>query len=150
MTKEELIKELEELRDIENYSQSELLNRGYRTGLLDALDLVNEYFDLADVIGRSEQLIEKHLFGKKPKKWDDEFDRIQHLSVNDIYAMLDEHYKCVLSNVSARLHSSLGECVEGNDYEIVADEDGRFWINHKGLGSGEPLEQWIDSALNVR
>lgn len=50
MTKEELIKELEELRDVENYSQSKLLNTGYRTGLLDALDLVKKYFDLADVI----------------------------------------------------------------------------------------------------
>lgn len=47
----------------------------------------------------TEQLIEKHLFGKKPEKWDDEFDRIQHLSVNDVRAMLDEHAKCVLSDV---------------------------------------------------
>ena len=57
MTKEELIKELEELRDVENYSQSELMNTGYKTGLLDALDLVNKYFDLALVVGRSEQLV---------------------------------------------------------------------------------------------
>ncbi len=97
-----------------------------------------------------EQLIEKHLFGKKPEKWDDEFDRIQHLSVNNVRALLDEHAKCVLSDVSALLSSSLGECVEGNDYEIVADKDGRFWISHKEVGSGEPLEQWIDSVLNVR
>lgn len=97
----------------------------------------------------TEELIEKHLFGEKPEKWD-EFDRIHHLSVNDVRAMLDEHAKCVLSDVSARLSSSLGECVEGNDYEIVADKDGRFWINHKEVGSGEPLEQWIDSVLNVR
>ena len=54
-----------------------------------------------------------------------------------------------LADVSARLSSSLGECVEGNDYEIVADKDGRFWINHKVVGSGEPLNQWIDSVLNV-
>lgn len=63
MTKEELIKELEELRDIENYSQSELMNTGYKTGLLDALDLVNKYFDLSLVVGQSEQLpcdCEKH------------------------------------------------------------------------------------------
>jgi hypothetical protein len=58
--------------------------------------------------------------------------------------------QCNIANVSARLSSSLGECVEGNDYEIVADKDGRFWINHKEVGSGEPLEQWIDSVLNVR
>ncbi len=54
-----------------------------------------------------------------------------------------------ISDVSARLSASLGECVEGNDYEIVADKDGRFWINHKQIGSGEPLEQWIVSVLNV-
>ena len=58
--------------------------------------------------------------------------------------------KLGIANVSARLSSSLGECVEGNDYEIVADKDGRFWINHKEVGSGEPLVQWIDSVLNVR
>ena len=51
----------------------------------------------------TEQLIEKHLFGKKPKNWDDEFDRIQHLSVNDVRALLDEHAKCVLSDVSVSL-----------------------------------------------
>jgi hypothetical protein len=55
-----------------------------------------------------------------------------------------------LAHVSVRLSSSLGECVEGNDYEIVPDKNGRFWINHKEIGSGEPLEQWIDSVLNVR
>lgn len=60
MTKEELIKELEELRDIENYSQSELMNTGYKTGLLDALDLVNKYFSLAPVSMRSEQLTCEH------------------------------------------------------------------------------------------
>ena len=64
----------------------------------------------------TEQLIEKHIFGKKPEKWDDEFDRIQHLSVNDVRAMLDEHAKCVLADVSTRLSSSLGE-VDGNDNE---------------------------------
>ena len=57
---------------------------------------------------------------------------------------------CVIGDFSSRLSSSLGECIEGNDYEIVADKDGRFWINHKIVGSGEPLEQWIDSVLNVR
>jgi len=93
-----------------------------------------------------EQLIEKHLFGKKLDKWDDKFDRIQHLSVNDIRAMLDEYAKCVLSDVSTRLSKSLGEA-DGNDYEVVFDRDGQFWINHKVVGSGEPLKQWIDGVL---
>jgi hypothetical protein len=40
--------------------------------------------------------------------------------------------------------------VEGNAYEVVFDKDGKFWINHKEVGSGEPLKQWIDGVLNVR
>ena len=55
----------------------------------------------------------------------------------------------VLSDVGARLSSSLGE-VKGNAYEVVFDKDGKFWINHKEVGSGEPLKQWIDGVLNVR
>lgn len=54
-----------------------------------------------------------------------------------------------LYDVSARLSASLGE-VEGNKYEVVFDKDGQFWINHKEVGSGEPLKQWIDGVLNVR
>jgi hypothetical protein len=50
MKKEELIKELHELRDIANYSQSELMNIGYKTAILDALDLVNKYFVLTEKI----------------------------------------------------------------------------------------------------
>ncbi len=42
MNKDELIEELEELRDIKDYSQSELLNTGYRTAILDAIDLVKK------------------------------------------------------------------------------------------------------------
>jgi hypothetical protein len=42
MNKDKLIKELEELRDTKNYSQSELLNTGYRTAILDAIDLVKK------------------------------------------------------------------------------------------------------------
>ena len=42
MDKNEVIKELEELRDIKKYSQSELLNTGYRTAILDAIDLVKK------------------------------------------------------------------------------------------------------------
>lgn len=43
--------------------------------------------------------------------------------------VLSEVKKSTIHNVSARLTAALGECVEGNDYEIVADKDGRFWIN---------------------
>jgi hypothetical protein len=56
MNKDELIKELEELRDIKDYSQSKLLNTGYRTAILDAIDLVKK-LTIPDVVGRSKQLI---------------------------------------------------------------------------------------------
>lgn len=42
MNKYEVIKELEYLRDIKEYSQSKLMNTGYRTAVLDALDLVKQ------------------------------------------------------------------------------------------------------------
>ena len=42
MNKNELIKELEELRDIKDYSQSKLINLGYRAAILDAIDLVKQ------------------------------------------------------------------------------------------------------------
>ena len=40
--KEEIIKQLEKLRDIKDYSTSKLMNSGYRTAILDAIDLVNK------------------------------------------------------------------------------------------------------------
>ena len=49
----------------------------------------------------------------------------------------------------SRVISLLGECVEGNDYEILADKDGRFWINHKVIGSGEPFAQFLETALKL-
>jgi hypothetical protein len=55
MNKDELIKEIEELRDIKNYSQSESLNTGYRTAILDTIDLVKK-LTIPVVVGRSEQL----------------------------------------------------------------------------------------------
>ena len=83
MTKEELIKELDSLRDIENYSQSESLNTGYRTGILDALDLVNKYFDLALVVGRSEQYhCELYDFGRKDKPCDKQCDGCKAMNLD--------------------------------------------------------------------
>ena len=42
MNKKEILKVLEALRDIENYSTSNLLNTGYRTAILDCIDLVKK------------------------------------------------------------------------------------------------------------
>ena len=59
MKKEELIKELQELRDIANYQQSELMNIGYKTAILDALDLVNKYFILTEQIETAKTKFDK-------------------------------------------------------------------------------------------
>lgn len=45
------------------------------------------------------------------------------------------------------LSNSLGDCSEGNDYEIISI-NGERWINHKCVGSGEPLKQWIKSEID--
>lgn len=38
--------------------------------------------------------------------------------------------------------NSLGECVEGNEYRIFPIA-GQWWIEHKHVGSGEPLRQFL-------
>ena len=58
-------------------------------------------------------------------------------------------YKSVLKkSIINKLYLSLGECEPGNDYEIKV-YDGRFWISHKEVGSGEPLKQWIEREINA-
>ena len=41
------------------------------------------------------------------------------------------------------LIQSLGECKDGNAYKIEPSSEGRWWIIHKEIGSGEPLRQWL-------
>lgn len=51
MTKEELLKELDLMRDA-NVSEYALYENGYARGVSDATDAVNKYFDLAGVSGQ--------------------------------------------------------------------------------------------------
>lgn len=51
-----------------------------------------------------------------------------------------------MEGLAHQIALSLGEPVKGNEYEIKVI-DGRFWIEHKQVGSGEPLEQWIESEI---
>ena len=39
----------------------------------------------------------------------------------------------------------LGDPIEGNEY-IIKPINGEFWIEHKHVGSGEPLEQFINKV----
>lgn len=47
------------------------------------------------------------------------------------------------------LISTLGEPIKDNGYIIEPDDDGKWWITHKHVGSGEPLFQWINDNLNL-
>lgn len=51
------------------------------------------------------------------------------------------------ARTSRVLHDSLGSPVRTHSYEIVAKE-GEWWINHKQVGSGEPLKQWIIDEID--
>jgi len=82
------------------------------------------------------------ILAPKRKQLDDAFEK-------ELNELIEREVALRIHDVSARLSSSLGEA-EGNAYEVVFDKDGRFWINHKEVGSGEPLKQWIDGVLNVR
>ena len=43
-----------------------------------------------------------------------------------------------------KLIESLGEPSKGNEFIISPDENGEWWIEHKVVGSGEPLRQFIN------
>jgi len=45
-----------------------------------------------------------------------------------------------------KLLTSLGEPVDGNEYEIK-NHNGEWWIDHKVIGSGEPLSQWLGKYI---
>jgi hypothetical protein len=45
-----------------------------------------------------------------------------------------------------KLLTSLGEPVDGNEYEIK-NHNGEWWIDHKAIGSGEPLSQWLGKYI---
>ncbi len=45
-----------------------------------------------------------------------------------------------------KLLTSLGEPVDGNEYEIK-NHNGEWWIEHKAIGSGEPLSQWLNKYI---
>jgi len=41
------------------------------------------------------------------------------------------------------LIKSLGTPELENEYILKPDKDGTWWIEHKHVGSGEPLKQWL-------
>ncbi len=52
-----------------------------------------------------------------------------------------------METVIKKIIESLGTPDKANEYEITPDEDGRWWINHKQIGSGELLEDWLKEHL---
>jgi len=54
----------------------------------------------------------------------------------------------LLHNVSKSLNAdelinSLGTPDVDNEYIVKPDTDGTWWMEHKHVGSGEPLKQWL-------
>lgn len=43
------------------------------------------------------------------------------------------------------LIQSLGEPTKDNEYILKPDSDGVWWLTHKHVGSGEPLEQFLNA-----
>jgi len=41
------------------------------------------------------------------------------------------------------LIKSLGEPTKDNEYKLISDDSGVWWLEHKYIGSGEPLKQWL-------
>lgn len=107
--------------------------------------LKNQFYAMRNLLISKES--ELQYYQKRVKEFDTE--RIFELEsllesekeMNAILTAEIEKYE----NVSDRLSKSLGE-VDGNAYEIVF-QDGRFWINHKEVGSGEPLKQWVNTVI---
>lgn len=45
------------------------------------------------------------------------------------------------------LIGSLGSPTPGNEYILNPDENGKWWITHKAVGSGELLEDFLREGL---
>lgn len=45
-----------------------------------------------------------------------------------------------------KLIDSLGHTLPDNKYIVKPDNKGEWWIEHEGVGSSEPLEQWLNSV----
>lgn len=45
--------------------------------------------------------------------------------------------------IITKLIESLGEPSQDNEYILKPDENGRWWLTHKCVGSGEPFEQFL-------
>ena len=67
---------------------------------------------------------------------------------NEAWKLVNEHFKSLGDEnpFIKEFINSLGEPVEGNTY-VLKPLEGRWWIEHKEVGSGEPLEQMIREIL---
>lgn len=64
---------------------------------------------------------------------DDLEDKLNNLVIADVSKSLN----------ADELINSLGTPDVENEYILKPDTDGTWWMEHKHVGSGEPLEQWL-------
>lgn len=90
------------------------------------IELIADTFEVVGRIGKKPSELESELQAK-----DKEIERLLKM----------------LSDLPQKLHDSLGE-THGQAYTIRDSVgDGKYWITHNEIGSGEPLEQWIKSVI---
>ena len=87
------------------------------------------------------------------KGWIDSFDKALKVRINyskkqDEYIDYLESKALNIDDVSKSLNAdelvkSLGEPIKNNEYKLIADDSGVWWLEHKHIGSGEPLKQWL-------
>ena len=49
-------------------------------------------------------------------------------------------------NLTEQIITSLGEPTDNNEY-IIIPINGEWWVEHKHVGSGEPLSQFLNNFL---
>ena len=89
--------------------------------------------------------IEKRIFEHQKETG---FETIFDFIGEDLIELKAKFNNVVLADVRLslppeKLIESLGECAKDNEYEIASSSEGRWWIIHKEVGSGEPLKQWL-------
>ena len=82
-----------------------------------------------------------------------EFGLALDTTVTTKFEDMEAYAKQEIENGIERLINSLGDKVSSNSYTIDFETTlrstvrGEFWITHKEVGSGEPLQQWLKSEL---
>lgn len=96
------------------------------------------------------QILEHHNYWRRDNNEPPKIDMISPKTLGIAIDTILQHFKnnVALDGVSKSLNAdelvkSLGEPIKNNEYKLIADDSGVWWLEHKHIGSGEPLKQWL-------